>query len=179
MDPGQHSNLMPTITGGGGKALCHSVNNENPDPQDLLSYVREVAGKKSDRNFNLGQQPKTKGGIILMRPRGYTEERPWFFDQVDSSLGQSSIEQGELLEVILDADASKLKRPAVVVQPAENTNMHSGRSIRLPINHHNLLLHADSRQESPQMSHLQPQRTTLLRHPSKTCQQVSVADADP
>jgi hypothetical protein len=126
IDPGQHSNLMPTVTGGGGKALCHSVNNENPDPQDLLSYVREVAGKKSDRNFNLGQQPKTKGGIILLRPRGYTEERPWFFDQIDSSLGQSSIEQGELLEVILDADASKLKRPTAVIQPADDTNMHSG-----------------------------------------------------
>ncbi|KAI4742700.1 hypothetical protein E4T50_06868 [Aureobasidium sp. EXF-12298] len=123
IDPGQHTNLMPTITGGGGKALCHPVNNQNPDPQDLLTYVREVAGKKSDRNFNLGQQPKTKGGIILIRPRGFTEERPRFFDQVDSSLGQSSIEQGELLEVILDADASKLKRPAAVVQLEEDTNM--------------------------------------------------------
>jgi hypothetical protein len=124
IDPGQHTNLMPTITGGGGKALCHPVDNQNPDPQDLLTYVREVAGKKSDRNFNLGQQPKTKGGIILIRPRGFTEERPRFFDQVDSSLGQSSIEQGELLEVILDADASKLKRPAAVVQlEEEDTNM--------------------------------------------------------
>ena len=125
IDPGQHANLLPTITGGGGKALYHAVNNENPDPQDLLSYVREVAGKKSDRNFNLGQQPKTKGGIILIRPRGYTEERPRFFDQVDSSLGQSSIEQGELLEVILDADASKLKRPAAVILPEEDASMHA------------------------------------------------------
>ncbi|KAH0158125.1 hypothetical protein KCU67_g7640, partial [Aureobasidium melanogenum] len=125
-DPGQHSNLMPTITGGGGKALCHPVDNENPDPQDLLSYVREVAGKKSDKAFNLGQQPKSKGGIILVRIGGYKQERPWFYDQVDSSLGQSSIEQNELLEVILDADASKLKRPAEVVQPSEDTVMHNG-----------------------------------------------------
>jgi hypothetical protein len=124
-DTAQHASLMPTITGGGGKALCHPVDHQNPDPQDLLSYVREVAGKKSDSNFNLGQQPKSKGGIIVMRPRGYTEERPWFFDQVDSSLGQSSIEQGELLEVILDVDASKLKRPAAVIQPLESTNMRS------------------------------------------------------
>lgn len=125
-DPGQHANLMPTITGGGGKALCHPVDNENPDPQDLLSYVREVAGKKSDKAFNLGQQPKSKGGIILVRIGGYKQERPWFYDQVDSSLGQSSIEQNELLEVILDANASKLKRPAEVVQQAADTVMHNG-----------------------------------------------------
>ncbi|CAD0022983.1 unnamed protein product [Aureobasidium pullulans] len=95
-DPGQHANLMPTITGGGGKALCHEVDSQNPDAEDLMSYVREVA-----------------------------DYMPNFYDRVDSALDQSSIEQNELLEAILDADADKLKRPAEVSHIAEDTNMEN------------------------------------------------------
>lgn len=124
-DPGQHANLMPTITGGGGKALCHEVDSQNPDAEDLMSYVREVAGKKSDRGFKLSQQPKSKGGIILVRIGGFKDYMPNFYDRVDSALDQSSIEQNELLEAILDADADKLKRPAEFSHIAENTNMET------------------------------------------------------
>lgn len=124
-DPGQHANLMPTITGGGGKALCHEVDSQNPDAEDLMSYVREVAGKKSDRGFKLSQQPKSKGGIILVRIGGFKDYMPNFYDRVDSALDQSSIEQNELLEAILDADADKLKRPAQVSHIAEDTNMEN------------------------------------------------------
>ncbi|THX04163.1 hypothetical protein D6D17_05770 [Aureobasidium pullulans] len=124
-DPGQHANLMPTITGGGGKALCHEVDSQNPDAEDLMSYVREVAGKKSDRGFKLNQQPKSKGGIILVRIGGFKDYMPNFYDRVDSALDQSSIEQNELLEAILDADADKLKRPAEVSHIAEDPNMEN------------------------------------------------------
>lgn len=124
-DPGQHANLMPTITGGGGKALCHEVDSQNPDAEDLMSYVREVAGKKSDRGFKLSQQTKSKGGIVLVRIGGFKDYMPNFYDRVDSALDQSSIEQNELLEAILDADAGKLKRPAEFSHIAENTNMET------------------------------------------------------
>ncbi|KAI5252105.1 hypothetical protein E4T42_03778 [Aureobasidium subglaciale] len=123
-DPGQHANLMPVITGGGGKALCHPVDNTDSDTHKLLTYVREVAGKKSDRAFNLGQPSTTKGGIVVVRIGGFKDYQPTFYDRVDAALGQSSIEQNELLEVVLDADAAKLKRPAKVVQVVEDTNMH-------------------------------------------------------
>jgi hypothetical protein len=123
-DPGQHANLMPIINGGGGKALCHTVTQDS-DIQDLLTYVREVAAKKSDRGFNLAEQSKSKGGIVLIRIGRFEEVRPGFYSQVDSSLGQSSIEQNELLETILDVDASKLKRPAAIILPAEDTDMES------------------------------------------------------
>lgn len=111
-DQAQYDTLMPTITGGGGKALVRQLQPGETDISDMLEYVREVAGKKGDPSFDLTQQTNktVPGGIILLRHGGHKNQMPGYYVKLDSVLGQRSIEQNELLDAILDTDASKLKR---------------------------------------------------------------------
>lgn len=144
----------------------HTVDQENPNAQDFLEYVREVAGKKSDKAFNLSQPPKTKGGIVLVRIGGAKDFMPGFYETVDSSLGQSSVEQNELLEVILDVDASKLKRRVEMMQPAEDANMSN--AAKSPV-----------RQTSPALLRRRQTREPTAEAQSATPDEVAPATSQP
>lgn len=123
-DQSQHDSLMPAITGGGGKALVRQVQADEPDVPGMVEYIREVAGQKGDASFNLAQQTrnKTAGGIVVMRLGNGKVLVPGYYEKLDSILGQESVEQNELLDAILDVDASKLKRevPVQEVQQAKS-----------------------------------------------------------
>lgn len=112
-DAAQYESLgLAVVSGGGGKALLREFAPDQADLRGFLSYVKEVAGRKSTGSFKLNQQP-VKGGVIIVKPNDKIQAQiPENFKKVDQSLGQRSMEQNEFLEAVLSVDASKLKRPA-------------------------------------------------------------------
>ncbi|KAK1057270.1 hypothetical protein LTR33_013686 [Friedmanniomyces endolithicus] len=106
----KYDDLMPVITSGGGKALLWDVSLGESSGDDLVSYVKEVAGRKDDAQFQLSQQTG-RGGVFLVRLGEVDDWTVSFMQSVDKELGQQSIMLNEFLDVILTADASGLRRP--------------------------------------------------------------------
>jgi hypothetical protein len=107
----QHDLLMPVVTSGSGKALLWDVEVGKSKAEDLISYVREVAGGKKGGNIRLSQHTG-KGGIVLVRLDN--KEKEWttqFLTSVETALEQRSMEQNQFLNAILSVDASELRRP--------------------------------------------------------------------
>lgn len=107
----QYDTLMPAVTSGGGKALLWNVVQGESKVKDLVDYVKEVAGKKGSRQFKLSQQTE-KGGVVVVRLSDKTGQ--WtvdFLTEVEITLDQRSIEQGEFLDAIMTVDPSSLRRP--------------------------------------------------------------------
>lgn len=107
----QYDLLMPVVTSGSGKALLWDVEFEKSKAEDLISYVKEVAGAKGDVEFRLSQYTG-KGGIVLLRLDH--KDKEWvtsFLTNVESTLEQRSMEQNQFLNAILSVDASDLRRP--------------------------------------------------------------------
>lgn len=110
-DQAQYDNLLPVVTGGGGKALVRDVTQDQADVGDMVDYVKEVAGKKGVGAFKLSQQPN-KGGVIVVRPSDKVQAgMPGFFSKLDQALDQKSMEQNEFLEAILKIKPEMLKQP--------------------------------------------------------------------
>lgn len=121
----QHKSLMPVINGGGGKALLRQIQPDENDVTAMVDYIREAAGKKGHVSFNLSQQSRKSsiGGIIVVKTNASMDKLDDYYNKLDAELGQMSIEQNELLDAILDVDASKLKRKVRAVQSREDENM--------------------------------------------------------
>ncbi|KAK3067429.1 hypothetical protein LTR53_015721 [Teratosphaeriaceae sp. CCFEE 6253] len=105
--------LLPVITSGGGKALLWEVEIGESRGDDLVSYVKELAGgKKAHSQFRLSQQTGN-GGVVIVRLGENDKWSTSFMQGVDQELEQESIIQNEFLDVVLIADASGLRRPSV------------------------------------------------------------------
>ncbi|GAB7357680.1 hypothetical protein MBLNU459_g0170t1 [Dothideomycetes sp. NU459] len=115
----QYESLMAVVAGGGGKSLLREVVPGKEDANDMIEYVRDVAGKKGDRSFRLSQQPPRKGGVVIVKASDRLNLQS-FYDQLDRALGQSSMMQNEFLEAILLVDASILKQSLNVDPEEEN-----------------------------------------------------------
>ncbi|RMY81709.1 hypothetical protein D0861_08199 [Hortaea werneckii] len=110
----QCESLMPVITSGGGKALLWEVQIGESKVEDVVDYVRQVAGgKKADKNFRLSQH-EGRGGVVLVRINERDENwHHWtapFMQELEQTLDQRAIPQGELLDPILTLDTSDLRR---------------------------------------------------------------------
>ncbi|KAK0258799.1 hypothetical protein B0A54_12596 [Friedmanniomyces endolithicus] len=116
----KYDDLMPVITSGGGKALLWEVSLGESSGDDLVIYVKEVAGKKDDARFQLSQQTG-RGGVFLVRLGEVDGWTVSFMQSVDKELGQQSVMLNEFLDVILTADASGLRRP---ILRAEMSGQH-------------------------------------------------------
>jgi hypothetical protein len=107
----QYDLLMPVVTSGSGKALLWDVEVGKSKAEDLIAYVREVAGGKKGGDIRLSQHTG-KGGIVLVRLDN--KEKEWttaFLTSVETTLEQRSMEQNQFLNAILSVDASELRRP--------------------------------------------------------------------
>jgi hypothetical protein len=107
----QYDLLMPVVTSGSGKALLWDVEVGKSKAEDLIGYVREVAGGKKGGDIRLSQHTG-KGGIVLVRLDN--KEKEWttsFLTSVETALEQRSMEQNQFLNAILSVDASELRRP--------------------------------------------------------------------
>lgn len=106
----QYDNLLPVITSGSGKALLWEVEPGESRVEDLVNYVKEVAGHKGASQFKLSQVTGP-GGIVLIRPNDKDEEVRKFLHAAEALVYQESIEQSALLDVILTMDTSNLRQP--------------------------------------------------------------------
>lgn len=106
----QFENLQAPINNGGGKALHLAVTMGETSVQEIVRYVKNVAGEK-----DLGElADRSMGkGVVLVKFQGEKGFEDWAIDlqdQVALTLDQRLIEQNEFLDVILSNDASKLRR---------------------------------------------------------------------
>lgn len=107
----QYDLLMPVVTCGSGKALLWDVQPGTSKAEDLVGYVKEIAGVKGNGDFRLSQHTG-KGGIVIVRLDNKDNEWfPAFSTTVESTLEQRSMEQNQFLNAILTLDASELRRP--------------------------------------------------------------------
>lgn len=106
----QYDNLLSVITSGGGKALLWEVELGESKVEELVEYIKEVAGRKDAGQFRLTQQTGP-GGIVVVRPSEKDDAMNNFIDSTEMAIGQTLIEQNELLDVILTQDTSSLRRP--------------------------------------------------------------------
>ncbi|KAK0516660.1 hypothetical protein JMJ35_001263 [Cladonia borealis] len=110
-DPTQFETLQAPITNGGGKALEYTLSPGKTTTEEIVRYVKNVAGEKGLGEFEDGSEGK---GVVVVRFRGKKEFAEWAANldtEVSLALGQRLIEQSEFMDAILMNDASMLRRP--------------------------------------------------------------------
>ena len=117
----QHDTLMPVITSGGGKALLSAVEIGQSKVEDVVAYVKEVAGHKNSKQFRLSQETG-KGGVVVVRLNERDEAWREFMRAIDLALDQRSVEQNQFLDAILTVDASGLKKQLEEEPESSNVN---------------------------------------------------------
>ncbi len=109
-DQTQFESLQAPITNGGGKALQFELDPGKTSVDELVRYVKNVAGEKGVGEFEDGSEGK---GVVVVKFR--SKEFPdWAAElctRVALALDQRLIEQNEFMDAILTNDASVLRRP--------------------------------------------------------------------
>lgn len=107
----QFDTLQAPVLNGGGKALHFALDFGKTSAEELIRYVKNVAGEKSLGEFEDGSEGK---GAVLVRFRGKKEFQDWAIslgDQLSMALNQRMIEQSEFMDAILTDNAGMLRRP--------------------------------------------------------------------
>lgn len=110
-DQTQFESLQSPINNGGGKAVQFVLEPGKTSAEELVRYVKSVAGEKGMGEFEDGSEGK---GVVVVKFRGKREFQDWAAElcvQVALALDQRLIEQNEFLDAILTNDASMLRRP--------------------------------------------------------------------
>ena len=114
----QFENLQAPINNGAGKALLFTITSGETSAEEVIRYVKNVAGEKGLGEFEDGSEGK---GVVVVRFQGDKGFEDWAIDlqnQIALTLDQRLIEQNEFLDAILINDATKLRRPL----PQEDDN---------------------------------------------------------
>ena len=114
LDATQFETLQAPITNGGGKALSFIPNPGKTTTEEIVRYVKSVAGEKGMGEFEDGSEGK---GVVVVRFRLKEKFADWAAQMdttISLALGQRLIEQSEFIEAILLNDASILRRPLEV-----------------------------------------------------------------
>lgn len=109
LSQGQYDNLLPVVTVGGGKAVLKEVEPAETSVEDVVQYVKEVAGQKGRGHFRLSQQ-QGKGGVAVVRTNEGEEAWRTFLRDLELALDQRGVQQNEFLDIILTGDVSGLRR---------------------------------------------------------------------
>lgn len=110
-DHTQFDTLHAPITNAGGKALEYTLDPGNSTAEDIVRYVKDIAGEKGLGEFEDGSEGK---GVVVVAFRGKKGCEEWAANlsiAIALALGQRLIEQSEFLDAILINDASILRRP--------------------------------------------------------------------
>ena len=153
----QYDLLMPVVTSGSGKALLWDVEVGKSRAEDLVGYVREVAGGKKGGDVRLSQHTG-KGGIVLVRLDN--KEKEWttsFLTSVETTLEQRSMEQNQFLNAILSVDASELRRP--LARESQSQSL-AAPSLNTSSDHPSSRVRARGRQPTPPVEAQAPEPTT-------------------
>lgn len=114
LDATQFETLQAPITNGGGKALSFIPDPGKTTTEEIVRYVKSVAGEKGQGEFEDGSEGK---GVVVVRFRLKEKFADWAAQMdttISLALGQRLIEQSEFIEAILLNDASILRRPLEV-----------------------------------------------------------------
>ena len=114
LDATQFETLQAPITNGGGKALSFIPDPGKTTTEEIVRYVKSVAGEKGMGEFEDGSEGK---GVVVVRFRLKEKFADWAAQMdttISLALGQRLIEQSEFIEAILINDASILRRPLEV-----------------------------------------------------------------
>lgn len=121
----QFDTLQAPVLNGGGKALHFAIDPGRTSAEELIRYVKNVAGEKSLGEFEDGSEGK---GVVLVRFRGKKEFQKWAIDlgdQLAVALDQRMIEQSEFMDAILTDNAGMLRRP--LLEADEQGRLHCHR----------------------------------------------------
>lgn len=122
LDTTQFETLQTPIANGGGKALSFIPDPGKTTAEEIVRYIKSVAGEKGMGEFEDGSEGK---GVVVVRFRLKDKFAEWAIQMdttVSLALGQRLIEQSEFLEAILLNDASRLRRPLEYEESASRTN---------------------------------------------------------
>lgn len=114
LDTTQFETLQAPIANGGGKALSFIPDPGKTTAEEIVRYVKSVAGEKGLGEFEDGSEGK---GVVVVRFRLKEKFADWAAQMdttISLALGQRLIEQSEFIEAILLNDASILRRPLEV-----------------------------------------------------------------
>ncbi|KAL8628870.1 hypothetical protein Q9189_005410 [Teloschistes chrysophthalmus] len=107
----QFEQLQPPITNGGGKAFLFKLKPRQTTTEELVGYVKNVAGEKGLGELEAGSEGK---GVVVVKFRGGKDEFDWAAElgkEASLALDLRFIEQNEFMDAILMNDASVLRRP--------------------------------------------------------------------
>lgn len=110
LEPGQYESILPAITTGHGKALLYGLQPGKTTAEDVITYMRNVAGQKS---FGDPVETHSGGGVVMVKPVLKGEWSHWcdeLVNEVALKLGQLYIDQAEFLDAILSNDARSLRK---------------------------------------------------------------------
>ncbi|KAL8812826.1 MAG: hypothetical protein Q9223_007196 [Gallowayella weberi] len=119
----QFESLQGPITNGGGKAMMFGLKSRQTTTEELVGYVKGVAGEKGLGELEDGSEGK---GVVVVKFRGGKDDFEWAAELVRTAslaLDLRFIEQNEFMDAILLNDASVLRRPLEVARdddPAES-----------------------------------------------------------
>ncbi|KAL8921697.1 MAG: hypothetical protein Q9208_005626 [Pyrenodesmia sp. 3 TL-2023] len=108
----QFESLQSTINNGGGKALYYELRSGQTTTDELVGYVKNVAGEKGLGELEDGSEGK---GVVVVRFRGsHKDDFDWAAElgrEASLALDLRFVEQNEFMDAILMNDASVLRRP--------------------------------------------------------------------
>ena len=107
----QFETLQGPITNGGGKAFEFALVAGKTTTEEIVRYVKGIAGEKGLGEFEDGSEGR---GVVVVAFRGKKGFEDWVANlatQIALALGQRLIEQSEFLDAILLNDASILRKP--------------------------------------------------------------------
>ncbi|KAL8670320.1 MAG: hypothetical protein Q9168_005136 [Polycauliona sp. 1 TL-2023] len=126
----QFESLQGPITNGGGKALHYGLTPGTTTTDELVGYVKNVAGEKGLGELEDGSEGK---GVVVVKFRGAKDDFEWAAELVRTAslaLDLRFIEQNEFMDAILMNDASVLRRPLETTQAADERNKSNGVAAR-------------------------------------------------
>ncbi|KAL8835409.1 MAG: hypothetical protein Q9170_003338, partial [Blastenia crenularia] len=113
-DKAQFESLQAPITNGGGKVLYFQLKPGQTTTDELVGFIKNVAGEKGLGELEDGSEGK---GVVVVKFRGGKDDFDWaarLGTEASLALDLRFIEQNEFLDAILMNDASVLRRPLEV-----------------------------------------------------------------
>lgn len=108
----QFESLQATINNGGGKALYFELRSRQTTTDELVGYVKNVAGEKGPGELEDGSEGQ---GVVVVKFRGpHKDDLDWAAElgaEASLALNLRFVEQNEFMDAILMNDASVLRRP--------------------------------------------------------------------
>ncbi|KAL8998249.1 MAG: hypothetical protein Q9169_002653 [Polycauliona sp. 2 TL-2023] len=126
----QFESLQGPITNAGGKAMYYGLVSGQTTTDELVGYVKNVAGEKGLGELEDGSEGK---GVVVVKFRGAKEDFDWAAELVRTAslaLDLRFIEQNEFMDAILMNDASVLRRPLETAQGGDQHHNSNGVATR-------------------------------------------------